>query len=207
MTLLQQHQDYLAARGISEQDALGAGYQSISDPRKLIEVGYKPTQAAHVPGLLIPLFGPHGDLVGHQYRADNPRTIGKRIIKFDNPHGQSNRVTFPGTAVHAVHIKSKPLVVVEGPVKALSIWANLEWPAATLTGVWNWVGKTQGAEVATVLADWRELDLGGREVLIAFDADVRSNAMVHGAAQQLAGLLRNRKAEVRFIVLPEEEIA
>lgn len=206
MTLLPQHVEYLQARAVPEQAALASGYQSITDPRKLTEVGYKPQQATHVPGLLIPLFGVHGDVVGHQYRADEPRTVGKRSIKFDTPAGQSNRVTFPGPAVHAVHIKSKPLVIVEGPVKALSIWHNLEWPAATLCGVWSWVGK-QGAESATVLADWRELDLAGREVLLAFDADVATNPMVHQAAQQLWGMLRNRKAEPKFIVIPEEEIA
>lgn len=207
MTILPQHAAYLSARGVSVDAAQGAGYRSVTDPAELRVLGFTQSQADCAPVLLLPLHDPSGEVVGYQARPDNPRTLRSgdktRALKFETPKGQPNRVSFPLQAISLLADRSVPLLIAEGPVKALSAAVNLGVPCATLTGVWNWVGRQAGAESATVLPDWRELDLAGRDVYIVFDSDIATNPSVSKAATDLARYLQSsRKAEVRFVVLP-----
>ena len=51
--------------------------------------------------------------------------------------------------------------------------------------------------------DWEEVKLYGREVVIAFDADVMVNPNVQKALQDLADFLRERGALVKYLLWPE----
>lgn len=205
MSLSPLHATYLKDRGITEDTAISAGYSSVTSHLELLNAGYSRVQSQHFPGLLIPLYDAHGNKAGHQYHADNPRrNRSGKPMKFDTPQGQPNRVSFQLPALPLVHDKSQTLMVVEGPVKALSVWENLKMPAATITGVWNWLGRASQVSGSTTLPDWRELDLKDRLVYLCFDNDIRTNMAVRSSAEQLAGMLRNREAKVKFIILPEK---
>ncbi len=62
----------------------------------------------------------------------------------------------------------------------------------------------QGVECWRVPEDWEEVKLFGREVIIAFDADVMLNPHVQKAIQGLAAFLRERGAQVKFLRWPEK---
>lgn len=210
MSLLPHHAAYLAARGVSSEVASSSGYRSVVSPQELRNLGFTQAQADCAPALLIPLFDADGDPAGFQARPDNPRSLRSgdkvRTLKFETPKGQPNRVSFPRPAAPLIRDKSAPILITEGPVKALSAFENLGVPCITLTGVWNWVGRQGDAESATVLPDWRTLDLAGRDVRIVFDSDISSNPSVSKAATDLARYLQSsRKASVRFVVLPDAE--
>jgi hypothetical protein len=48
-----------------------------------------------------------------------------------------------------------------------------------------------------ILADWREIALKDRDVIIAFDSDVMTNDKVRDALDQLSGFLTMRGATVK----------
>ena len=55
-----------------------------------------------------------------------------------------------------------------------------------------------------VLEDWEEVKVYGREVVIAFDADVMVNPSVQKALQGLAAFLRERGALVKYLLWPDK---
>jgi hypothetical protein len=99
---------------------------------------------------------------------------------------------------------SLPLWITEGSKKAdCGVLQGL--CVIALTGVWNWRGKNEFGST-TALADWHDIPLNGRRVIIAYDGDVSRNAAVQKAMAELARYLSETKgAQVQYLHLPDTE--
>ena len=167
------------------------------------------TDAAY-PMLYIPWYGPAGGQTADQVKPRRPLTDreGKQR-KYVNPgskplrldvHPRNSRVPNPADAASIPPIRDVrvPLWITEGIKKADALTSRGACVVA-LNGVYTW-RSTQGT-----LGDWEDILLRGRDVIICFDADARTNTNVQRAMQRLGAWLRSRGAKtVRYIVVPAE---
>jgi hypothetical protein len=111
----------------------------------------------------------------------------------------------------------RPLVIVEGEKKSIALQGYAHQAGAThmvvaIPGVWNWrgrIGKTfdqdgTAIDVKGAIPDFNEIEFFGREVIILFDSNVRSNPEVLRARAALSRYLHNeRKANVFWAEVPD----
>jgi hypothetical protein len=111
----------------------------------------------------------------------------------------------------------RPLVIVEGEKKAIALQGYVHQAGAThmvvaIPGVWNWrgkIGKTfdqdgTAVDIKGTIPDFNEIEFFGREVIILFDSNVRSNPEVLRARAALSRYLHNeRKANVFWAEVPD----
>lgn len=204
MTLLEQHSDYLKARGIVDNEIITSrGYRSITDPDDLVSLGFSITQASHVPGLLLPIFNSTGTPQGYEYRADTPRTIGDRTIKFDRPFGQSAALNVPPTMAPMIREGNAitPLIIVEGVTRA-DVLAHHGIPAAAIMGIWGFKGDKGNGPA--VLSELHELPIKGRQVWIFPDGDATTKPGVNSGVRTLSEVFTRRGASaVKIGVVPD----
>lgn len=127
-------------------------------------------------------------------------TIGK--TKFLNPQG----VAFPFIPSQTWLVASKPhkpLVITEGPVKALSV-AQAGQLAIGVSGVWMATKKGTDGRIELV-PFLREFEWTGRLIYLAFDADWRANPGVRQALIRTFLALFRQGAKVRFLCWPVSE--
>ena len=93
-------------------------------------------------------------------------------------------------------------MVTEGSRKAdAAVSAGIA--CVSLLGVWNWRG-TNATKGKVALADWHDIALNGRRVVLAFDSDVTRKPAVASALTGLAHYLSSRyKAKVEYLHLPD----
>ncbi|RYG19746.1 DUF3854 domain-containing protein, partial [bacterium] len=188
--------------GIDDYTIGKRGYRTVNDPKELLVLGFSEAQAATVPGYLIPLWGVDGEIVGHQFKPDNPRTGKKgKPLKYETPKGWKMRLDVGPFGKDWVGDPNVPAICTEG-VKKGDSGATRGLKAITLIGVWNWRGTNEkGGSVE--LADWEAIALKGRVVTLLFDADVVRQPSVASALRRLAGFLRRRGAIVKVVVPPD----
>jgi hypothetical protein len=164
--------------------ALERGYRLEKTKRGLERLGFKRNQQ-RAPALVIPRFSPSGEPIPPQIKPDNPlveeRNGKSRPRKYETPAGTGVRLSVPPRAVPMMWDAQRTLYVTEGDKKA-----------DALASVGECCISLQGVECWRVLGDWEEVKLCGREVVIAFDADVMVNPSVQKALQGLAAFLRER---------------
>jgi hypothetical protein len=200
--LTSDHAAMLARSGISPERAGARGYESITSKSRLAEVGITPA-GRRVPGLLIPLRAIDGSVWGYQYRPDDPRTLATgQTIKYETPSGQRNGLDIPPGVGPQLADPSIPLWVTEGTKKA-DCAAAQGLCCVALLGVWGWRG-TNNAGGKTALADWQDLALNGRRVILAYDSDVQRKQSVRGAMDALTNYLAMKGARVEFLALPDD---
>ena len=199
MALFPQHAEMLAASGISVEHARARGYRSQDTKAQLRDLGI--TRAGClVPGLLIPQRRRDGSVWGHQYRPDNPRMRNGKVAKYETPTGQRSGIDVPPGLADRLGDPTVDLWVTEGVKKADSaVVAGLTCIA--LPGVWAWRG-TNRAGGKTAVADWHDVALNGRIVVLCFDSDVTVKPPVHHALTELARYLESKGAEIRYCHLP-----
>src|SRR5215208_6321859 len=188
-------------REVTEESAIDPavawerGYYLEKTKRGLERLGFKRSQQ-RVPALVIPRFSPSGEPIASQIKPDNPlveeRNGKSRLRKYETPAGTPVRLSVPPRAVPMMWDVQKTLYVTEGDKKADAL-ASVGECSISLQGVQCW----------RVLEDWEEVKLYGREVVIAFDADVMVNPNVQKALQGLAAFLRERGALVKYLLWPE----
>src|SRR5215203_6161432 len=171
-------------------------YYLEKNKRGLERLGFKRSQQ-RAPALVIPRFSPSGEPIPAQIKPDNPRLEernGKsRPRKYETPAGTPVRLSVPPRAVAMMRDAQKTLYITEGDKKA-----------DALASVGECCISLQGVEFWRVLEDWEEVKLYGREVVIAFDADVMVNLDVQKALRGLAAFLREeRGALVKYLLWPE----
>jgi hypothetical protein len=143
-----------------------------------------------VPALLIPIHNVGGEIALYQTRADEPRIVDGKAVKYETPLGSRMTIDVPPSVRHQLGDPSIPLWITEGIRKAdAAVSAGL--CCIALLGVWAWRGRNeQGGK--TALADWESIALNGRVVYIAFDSDVMTKPEVAKALERLKGFLESR---------------
>jgi hypothetical protein len=189
--LADHHLDMLAESGITPEHAALRGYETISNPRRLEELGIAKA-GQRTRGLLVPQLRADGSAWGIQYRPDDPRQRNGRIIKYETPFGQRNGIDVPPGVGPMLGDPTVPLWVTEG-VKKADCGALHGLCIVALPGVWSWRGKNEhGGKVA--VPDWHDIALNGRRVILAFDGDVARKPSVRKALDALAAYLRTKGA-------------
>ena len=189
----------LEESGIRAEVAEGRSYKTVRTKAELTQNGFGRNQQS-VPGLLIPIHGPAGEITLYQYRPDEPRVKDGKPIKYETPSGSKMTLDVHPCMRNKLGDPSVPLFVTEGVKKgdALASWGLC---AATLLGVWNWRG-TSGRGGKTALPEWEYVALDGRRVYVVFDSDVMIKPEVHKALKRLKGFLEGRGAQVAVVYLP-----
>ena len=138
--LLKIHFDHLTESAISPEVIKERGYKSAMGKLALKEAGFSKAQQRR-DGILIPLHGVDGSIVGHQYRPDHPRKNDKdKPIKYENPLSSSVRLDVPPRCREQLGNPSVPVWFTEG-VKKVDALATAGACAVGLTGVWAFKGR------------------------------------------------------------------
>ena len=198
--LLNDHLEHLKASAISLGVIRERGYRTVFGHKELADLNFSKAQQRH-PGILIPLHGVEGDIVGHQFRPDHPRVDAKRgrNIKYETPAGGSIRLDVPPRCQPQLADPSIPLYFTEGSKKVDAL-ATVSVCAVGLHGVWGFKGKNSLGGI-TVLADFDHIALKGRVVYLCFDSDLASNPQVYRALLRLKQMLQNKGAYVHILQL------
>lgn len=178
--------------GISEDVIKARGYETVTDPARLASLGFSKRQQRSADGLLIPMYGPSGDVVTHQFKPDKPRKNpdNGKTIKYESPKGSTVHIDVPPGASASLPEASVPLWVTEGVKKAdAAVTAGL--CCVALQGVDCWR-----------VDDWDHIALQGRQVFIAYDSDVMTKDGVKTALDGLTLFLVGRGAVVSWVILP-----
>jgi hypothetical protein len=174
-------------------------------------LGFAPSQR-RVPGLLLPLHTTNGRSGPAIYRPDNPRIVEnrrqknadgaypQRVIKYEQPKGESVRVDCPPTAQPKLADPSVPLFITEGQKKADALVSRGAC-AIALTGVWNWKSRNEYGGT-TFSNDLDYIAWENRQVYLVFDADVMSKQGVRQALERFTDHLKRQEAVVSHIYLP-----
>src|SRR5215218_2634670 len=188
-------------REVTEESAIAPavawerGYYLEETKRELGRLGFTRRQQ-RVPAIVIPRFSPSGERIPPQIKPDNPlveeRNGKSRPRKYETPAGSGIRLSVPPRVLPMMRDVQRTLYITEGDKKADAV-ASVSACCIALQGVECW----------RVLEDWEEVKLYGREVVIAFDADVMVNPNVQKALQGLAAFLRERGALVKYLFWPE----
>ena len=188
--------------GIKDDVINARGYYTEESSRKLANMGFSQKQR-RPPVLVLPLYRP-GDTRPYLYqtRPDDPRTDDKgRVMKYEYPYGQRPILDCPPVTLMKRTIKSNdPFYITEGAKKADAA-VSKGVPCMSLAGVWNWKMKTkEGGRL--IIPEFDEVGLKDREVRLCFDNDIMEKENVWWALIRLAGILENRQAKVRYVILP-----
>src|SRR5215203_5580371 len=176
--------------------ALERGYHLEKTKKGLERLGFKRSQQ-RAPAIVIPRFSPSGEPIPPQIKPDNPlveeRNGKSRPRKYETPAGTEIRLSVPLRAVPMMRDVQKTLYITEGDKKG-----------DALASVGEAVIALQGVECWRSLGDWEHVALYGREVIIAYDADVMINPNVQRAIESLAAFLHDRGAVVKYLNWPDK---
>jgi len=214
--LVAHHRERLVkTSAVSEEVIAARGYWTATWPHQLLALGYNQSQARlaseQTPVLVTPLYEVSGVpavyVIGSReyeatiIRPDKPRLNGKgKVLKYEKPFKSRNVLDLNPLMAEILASGDVPVAVTEGSIKADSL-ASIGIPCIGLSGVWNWLGRTDQRNSAP-LPEWIELDVD--EMFIVFDSDAQTNESVLKAAQRLERhLLREVGiARVDFITPP-----
>jgi len=185
---------------IPPEAAAATGYRTVEDKAELLELGFKDYQA-RVPGLLVPIWSPAGEIVSYQFRPDSPRLRDGKPVKYESLPDCGSRLHVPPVARAKVRDPRQTLVVTEGVRKA-DCAAGLGLACVALPGVWNWKARNE-ADGSVTVGDFENLPVKGRDVVLCFDSDAAKKQAVLKAERRLAGFLRAKGARVRVARIPD----
>ncbi len=176
------------------------GYQTITNQRALPDAF---ADYQRRPGLLIPIRDTTGHVVAWQLKADYPRLDkNQKPVKYDSATGGRQCIDVPVRSRPLLGDPTVPLWITEGAKKVDSGLSHGIRCIIGLQGVYGWRG-TNDHGGKTALSDWEDIALNGRDVVLAFDSDVMVKDTVRGALDRLSGFLSSRKANVRYLLLPD----
>ncbi len=183
----------LEESGIGDRVAVKRGYRTVKSKAELERLGFGRSQR-NVPALLMPIFGPTGEIALYQSRPDEPR-IGKRgkPVKYETPSGASMALDVHPFCRERLVDPTVPLFITEG-IKKGDALVSQGLCAVALIGVWNWRG-TNECGGKTALPEWESVALNGRKVYIVFDSDVMEKREVYAALCRLKDFLERRGAD------------
>jgi hypothetical protein len=179
--------------GIGARVAVRRGYRTVTTKAELERLGFGRSQR-NVPALLIPIYGPTGEIVLYQSRPDSPR-VGKRgrPVKYETPTGAGMALDVHPFCRESLKDPGVPLFITEG-IKKGDALVSRGLCAVALIGVWNWRGTNEhGGKLA--LPEWESVALNGRKVYVVFDSDVMEKREVYAALCRLKNFLESRGAD------------
>lgn len=199
--LLFNHYQQLRDCGISDDVIKERGYRSALGKTPLREAGFSRAQQ-RAPGILIPIYGADGSIIGHQYRPDHPREDSKRgrVIKYENLLGSSHRFDVPPRCRGQLGDPSVPIFFTEGVKKADSL-ATQGACVVNLGSVTGFKGKNPLGGT-TILADFDYLALTGRDSYVVYDSDVSTNPQVRRFQDRLLEHLKRKGSNSKATYLP-----
>jgi Domain of unknown function (DUF3854) len=153
--------------------------------------------------MVVPQLRQDGSTWGWQYRPDVSRLKNDKPVKYETPIGQRNGIDVPPGVGPQLGNPSIPLWVTEG-VKKADAAACAGLVCIAFPGVWSWRG-TNGDGGKVAVADWQDIALNSRRVVLAFDSDVVRKREVRTALKQLAGYLGSEGASVEYCHLPDDD--
>lgn len=182
--------------GISLEVMAARGYYTARSPSELPDAFPRWQRR---PGLVVPGHSPSGAAF-HQYKPRKPiRRKSGDGPRYETPQGAGLFIDANPLMLEEVRHGAGELWVTEGckKVDALASWGV---PAVGLTGVY--MAAVPGTKGNEPLACWRHVRLKGRTVIIAFDADARTNADVQEALRRLVAMLEALGAVVLVVYVP-----
>jgi putative DNA primase/helicase len=192
------------ASAIADEIITTRGYQSITHPDDLRDLGFSKVQARTAPVLAIPLWNVHGQQTGWQIRPDHPRQFKDgKIGKYEVPTGSSVILDVHPSVQALLGNPAIPLWITEGVRKGDALVSQSACTIALMGGVWGFKGRNEH-EGKVILPDWDYVALNGREVYVVFDSDMYLKRDVERALQALYKLLRQRQARPGLVRWPEE---
>ncbi len=174
------------------------GYYTAATKAELERKGFGRAQRL-APGLMMPVWGPNGEVKFHLLRPDAPRKIKGKTAKYEFPGGQRMALDVPPRCRADLGNPGVPLFVTEGLKKADAA-ASRGLCVVDVVGVWNWRG-TNGMGGKTALPEWEMIALNGRTVYVVFDSHVMLKPEVYRALERLQAFLKYRDADVWVIYL------
>lgn len=176
--------------GISEEVIEARGYRTVNKKVDLESLGFSKAQR-NVPGMLIPIWGPNGEIILYQYRPDEPRIKDGKPVKYETPTDTRMVLDVHPFAREMLGDPSIPLFITEG-IKKGDALVSRGLCAVALLGVWNFRGKNEKGGL-TALAEWEYIALNGdRPVSIIYDSDVMRKPAVYKALVRLKAFLEGR---------------
>ena len=152
MNLSEKHKKMLTEESGIPEEVIGArGYRTVDKKAELETRGFSKIQR-NVPGLLIPVYSPCGEIATYQYRPDEPRIKDGKPIKYETPTGTRMVLDVYPFAREMLGDPSVPLLITEG-IKKGDALVSRGLCAMALLGVWNWRGRNQDGGL-TALAEW-----------------------------------------------------
>ncbi|MBJ7600398.1 DUF3854 domain-containing protein, partial [Candidatus Nephthysia bennettiae] len=210
--LLAQHHEQLLASAISLEVASGRGYWSATLRRELRDLGFSARQQEVVrdasrsqnptAALVVPLWWTDTELpVLHQVRPDEPRRDSSgHVLKYETPRDAGVKLDVHPSMRQALGAPDVPLLVTEG-AKKVDAAATGGLCCVGLLGVDSWRGRNAQGGV-TALAEWNDVHLRGRSVLLCFDSDVMAKSAVYMALLRLRTYLESKGADTLVVYLP-----
>jgi hypothetical protein len=200
--IAKRHLNMLAASGITPEHARSRGYETITDTKRLAKLKVvRPGRLT--PGLLVPQLRADGSTWGYQYRPDNPRLRDGKPVKYETPWRQRNGIDIPPDVGTRLGDPNEPLWITEG-VKKADCAALQGLCTVALPGVWSWRGRNASGG-KTAVADFNDIALNDRQVILAFDGDVSRKPEVRQALCALADYLTSKGARVEYLHLPDTD--
>ncbi len=200
MRIAERHRKELeAGSAISPDTIRERGYVSVEDVEDLPDMF---ADYQHSPGLLIPIRDTTGQIATHQLKADKPRRgEDDKPIKYEAAADGRQCLDVPPRSRPHLGNPKVTLWITEGAKKVDAGLSNGIECIIGVNGVYGWRGTNDhGGKLA--LPDWEDVALNGRDVILAFDSDCMTKRSVQDGLDRLAGFLIQRKAQVRYLVLP-----
>lgn len=207
-SLYPEHRKELEASAIAPEIAAARGYRTVGRPtanddaprQELKRLGipkWAIDEDRLFPGLLIPLYRATGERVSAQWkpRAAVRNSAGK-LMKYASVKGRASVLDVHPINRDRIVDPTVSLWVTEGVKKADSL-ASWGLCVVALSGVFNWRSNMG------TLGDWEDIPLRGREVVICFDADARSNPLVLKAMVRFGRWLKSKGAgRIFYLIVP-----
>jgi hypothetical protein len=189
------YREIVEESGIDEAVAYERGYYLEKTKAGLRRIGFKRHQD-RAPGIVIPRFAPNGQEIDAHLKPDNPyiERDGKlEERKYQTQTGTPVRLSVHPRSVKALRDARYPVWLIEGDKKGDAL-VSRGAVAVVVQGVGCWDAPQ----------DWEEVKLYGREIVIAFDADVMHNPRVGRELEKLTAFLKVRGARAKYLKWPEK---
>lgn len=211
------HREALRVRGLTDEHIARAGYASLDVAgraalaRAMVDAvgeeharrtpGYVVRErdgrswpsVAGWPGLLVPCRDERGRILGLQIRRDEPGDGPRYVWLSSRSQGGASASTFAHVPIVEPNARRDEVIVSEGPLKSDAITALDGRLCVSVPGVSAWARALDVLEV-----------LRPRSVLVAFDADLRTNPAVKAAHDALCAALAAHSITAASLQWPAE---